>query len=70
MTGSTHYIVRHGFSECDVWRKAMGQTAPLLAVADSGYCLDAPDNMPAGAMRACGSTQHIAGQTTTRGIDW
>jgi hypothetical protein len=42
-------IVREGFTEQDTWRKALGDSAPLLAFASYGP-LDAPDVMPAGGM--------------------
>ena len=44
-------IVRDGFTEQDTWRKALGDSAPLLAFASFGP-LDAPDVMPAGGMRS------------------
>ena len=46
-------IVRDGFTEQDTWRKALGDSAPLLACASYGP-LDAPDVMPAGGMRSGG----------------
>lgn len=42
-------IVRDGFTEQDTWRKALGDSEPLLAFASFGP-LDAPDVMPAGSM--------------------
>lgn len=47
-TGSTTYLVRRGFSECDVWRKALGNDERLLAFAAHGECLDAPEWIPSG----------------------
>lgn len=44
-------IVRDGFTEQDTWRKALGDSEPLLAFASFGP-LDAPDTMPAGGMRS------------------
>lgn len=67
-TGQSNYLVRSGFTQSDEWRNALGQSAPLLACADTGYCLDAPENMPAGSMRS--GTFGPAKQTTGRGIDW
>ena len=42
-------IVRDGFTEQDTWRKALGDSTPLLAFASYGP-LDAPDTMPAGSV--------------------
>lgn len=44
-------IVREGFTEQDTWRKALGDSEPLLAFASYGP-LDAPDTMPAGSVRS------------------
>ena len=52
MTGNKNYLVRYGFSESDVWLNALGNSSPLLANADSGYCIDAPTHIPAGAMQS------------------
>lgn len=49
MTGSKNYLVRQGFTECDEYRRVMGNTAQLLAYANTGYCLDAPNIIPSGA---------------------
>lgn len=42
-------VVRDGFTEQDTWRKALGDSEPLLAFASFGP-LDAPDTMPAGSV--------------------
>jgi len=57
MTGNKNYCVRHEFSESAIYRDALGMSAPLLAFADTGYCIDAPDTMPNGchAARSCDS---------------
>lgn len=47
-TGTTRYLVRRGFSECEVWREALGNAAQLLWVASKGECIDAPDRIPTG----------------------
>ena len=65
MTGSNNYLVRAGFSECETWRQALGNAAPLLWVADTGYCLDAPEHVPAGGMRSSNLGGPI-GQVATR----
>lgn len=52
MTGSNNYLVRAEFADCAVWRDALGNAEPLLAFASTGDCLDAPEHVPAGAMRA------------------
>jgi len=45
--------VRKEFTQESVWRKALGNSEPLLTHADRTDCLDAPDFIPAG------STRHI-----------
>lgn len=49
MTGSKNTVVRKGFSEDSEWRDALGNTVPLLAFATTGYCIDAPERIPAGS---------------------
>ena len=44
-------LVRFPFAEDAIWRPALGQFEPLLAAATFGP-IDAPENLPAGAMRA------------------
>lgn len=41
-------VVRSGFSQCDVWREAVGQETPLLMFATEGS-LDAPQQIHAGS---------------------
>ena len=48
MTGSTRYLVRYGFTQCSEWRDALGNDAQLLAFANIGECLDAPEWIPNG----------------------
>ena len=43
ITGSKNYLVRHPFSECQTWRDTLGGACWLLAMADTGYCIDAPE---------------------------
>lgn len=50
---SPRAIVRYGYRETDTWRTACGNAALLLALCAYGP-LDAPENMPAGSMRAFG----------------
>jgi hypothetical protein len=52
MTGQYSYLVRADFTECAVWREAMGNEARLLMFADRGYCIDAPEFVPGGGMRS------------------
>lgn len=52
MTGESRYLVRHEFTESATWRDALGNAAQLLAFADQGYCLDAPEYVPAGGMQS------------------
>ena len=47
-TKSTHVLMRPGFSEQDIWRKALGDNAPLLVFADRLPTLDAPEHLAAG----------------------
>lgn len=49
MTGSKNTVVRGGFSEDSEWRQALGNGAMLLAYATTGYCIDAPERIPAGS---------------------
>lgn len=49
MTGCKNTVVRGGFSEDSEWREALGNGAMLLAYATTGYCLDAPERIPAGS---------------------
>lgn len=49
MTGCKNTVVRGGFSEDNEWREALGNGALLLAYATTGYCLDAPERIPAGS---------------------
>lgn len=44
-------LVREGFTEQDIWRRALGDAAPLRVFAMLGGALDAPDVLPAGAMQ-------------------
>ena len=55
-------IVRFGFTECDTWRAALGPNEPLLYHAAVSGSLDAPENLPAGSMRAsqCPSRAAVA----------
>lgn len=58
-----HCLVRAGYTECDTWREALGPNEPLLACADKSGALDAPDWLPAGAMKAsklCGPTAAVS----------
>lgn len=50
-TYTPRILVRDGFTEQDTWRKALGDSAPLLAFASYGP-IDAPEVMPAGGMRS------------------
>lgn len=50
MTGSKNTVVRKDFSEDSEWRDTLGNKEPLLAFATTGYCLDAPERIPAGSM--------------------
>ena len=43
-------LVREGFTEQDIWRRALGDAAPLRVFAMLGGALDAPDVSPAGAL--------------------
>lgn len=52
MTNPRPVIVRPGYTEQDTWRAALGNAEPLRVFAAIGDCIDAPDVMPAGAMRA------------------
>ena len=45
-------LVREGFTEQDTWRRALGDAAPLRVFALLGGALDAPDVLPAGALRS------------------
>lgn len=45
-------VVKSDWSECAVWRKALGNSEPLLAMAVAGECMDAPEYLPGGSMRA------------------
>lgn len=47
-TDSIHLLVRPGFSEQDIWRQALGDSAPLLVFADRLPTLDAPQYLAAG----------------------
>jgi len=52
-THLTHLVlVRDGFTELDIWRDALGRAVPLHACSMAGGFLDAPEWLPAGAMRA------------------
>lgn len=44
-------LVRYPYSDADTLRDALGNAEQLLACATSGH-LDAPEHVPAGAMRA------------------
>lgn len=44
-------VVRHDFAECATYRPALPGCVPLFALSIDGP-LDAPENMPAGSMRA------------------
>ena len=48
-------LVRRGFSEQDTWRDALGPQEPLHVFSILGQTLDAPELLPAGALR---STQY------------
>ena len=52
MTGTNRYLVTPAFTEDATWRATLGAQEPLLAAADQGYCLDAPDCIPTGAASA------------------
>ena len=45
-------LVREGYSEQDVWRDTLGRAVPLHVRSMAGGFLDAPEWIPAGAMRA------------------
>ena len=47
-TDCVYTCVRRGFTEQDVWRKALGIYEPLLAFADKLPTLDAPNYFPSG----------------------
>jgi hypothetical protein len=66
MTGKRNYLVRREFSECVEWREALGNAAPLLAMASTGYCLDATQRIPAGSHRS--SKHGPSGETVLRDI--
>ena len=52
-THLTHVVlVRDGFTEIDTWRGALGTFVPLHACSMVGGFLDAPEWLPAGAMRS------------------
>lgn len=53
MTGSNNYLVRKGFTQDDQFREVLGNSEWLLCFADTGYCIDAPERIPAGATQAC-----------------
>ena len=44
-------LVRHGFSEEDVWRSSL-EPGEALHVSSTGDNIDAPDNLAAGGHRA------------------
>ena len=49
-------LMREGFTEQDTWRLALGPNEPLLVWSDEIPTLDAPDWIPAGAMRCSNYT--------------
>lgn len=65
MTGQQRYLVRDGFTECQTWRDALGNAEPLAMFADHGYCLDAPEYVPAGGMESSnyGPQAQVANRT-------
>ena len=48
----TAYHARDGFTDQDVWRAALGDAEPLRPFASTDGPIDAPEWLPAGAMRA------------------
>lgn len=64
MKSALRVLVRYGFSDENIWRDALGNTAQLFVCSIDGP-LDAPEHMPAGAMKSCGtypSRQQTAGR--------
>lgn len=49
--GPRRVSVRWGYGDEAIWREALGRADPLHVASTTGP-LDAPDNMPAGAVRA------------------
>ena len=50
MTGSKNYQTRPEFTQESELREALGYSEHLLVFANTGYCIDAPEVMPAGSV--------------------
>ena len=70
-TGEKNTVVRRPFTQEAEWRGALSGKEPLLVFATTGYCIDAPEHLPAGSTvigyHHTATHQSVSGSTWARG---